>query len=55
MADDETVGLGVHVLKGETLLHLLRRVHEGEHPDEVYMEMYANALHVKNLRLEGDE
>lgn len=39
-------GLGVHVLTGETLLALLRRVGEGEDPDEVYMEMYANAEHV---------
>ena len=41
-------GLGVHVLTGETLLAMLRRVGEGEDPDEVYMEMYANALHVSD-------
>ena len=38
-------GLGVHVLLGETLLDLLRRVGAGEDPDAVYAEMWANADH----------
>ena len=40
------MGLGIHVVTGETLLALLRRVGEGEDADEVYMETYANAEHL---------
>lgn len=50
-------GLGVHMLMGETLKELLWRVHEGEHPEVVYMEMYANADHIglADLLTEEDE
>lgn len=40
-------GLGFHVLAGETLLALLRRVEAGEDAELVYIEMYASAFHVK--------
>jgi hypothetical protein len=46
-------GLGVHVLLGETLLELLRRVEAGEDAESVYMEMYASADHV-SLEDDGD-
>ena len=47
-------GLGIHVLAGETLLELLRRVGAGEDPDEVYMETYVNAEHV-SVEEEGED
>ena len=47
-------GLGVHVLLGETLLGLLRRVEAGETADDVYVEMYASADHV-TADTEGDD
>ncbi|MFN2347141.1 MAG: hypothetical protein ABR616_15690 [Dermatophilaceae bacterium] len=34
---------GWHVIHGETFLDALRRCHEGESPDLVYMELDANA------------
>lgn len=36
-------GLPVHVLTGEMLMGLLRRVEAGETPDDVYLEMYVNS------------
>jgi len=27
------------------ILELLRKVHDGEHPDDVYAELYANTEH----------
>ena len=47
-------GLGVHVLLGETLLDLLRRVESGESAESVYMEMWASADHW-SADTEGDE
>lgn len=35
--------LGWHVISGEDLLAMLRRVAEGEDPDLVYIEAYINA------------
>lgn len=35
--------LGYHVISGEELLTMLRRVAAGEDPDLVYAEEYANA------------
>lgn len=37
--------LGWHVISGEGLLAMLRRVAAGEDPDMVYAEEYANADH----------
>lgn len=37
--------LGWHVIHGEDLLIALRRVREGENPDMVYAELWANAEH----------
>jgi hypothetical protein len=37
--------LGWHVISGEQLLEALRRVAEGENPDIVYAEIWANADH----------
>lgn len=36
-------GLGWHVISGEQLLAMLRRVHGNEDPDLVYVEEYVNA------------
>lgn len=55
MADDEIPGLGIHMMRGEVLKHLLWRVFEGEHPEVVYMEMFANADHVKLSDLLGGD
>ena len=54
---DDPPHLGVHMLMGETLLYLLRRVEAGEGADDVYAEMYANADFVTtaDLLTEGDE
>jgi hypothetical protein len=35
--------LGWHVISGEQLLVMLRRVRDGEDPDMVYAEEYVNA------------
>jgi hypothetical protein len=35
--------MGWHVISGEHLLELLRRVADGEDPDLVYLEVYVNA------------
>ena len=40
-----TVELGWHVISGELLLDSLVRVSEGEDPDWVYAELWANADH----------
>ena len=46
MADDETPDpLGWHVIGGTHLLELLRRAHNGEDPDLLYAEAWANAEH----------
>jgi hypothetical protein len=37
--------LGWHVISGEHLLELLQRVAEGEDPDMVFAELWANAEH----------
>lgn len=38
--------LGWHVICGHTLLDLLRRAHDGEDPDMVFAEAWANADHI---------
>lgn len=43
--------LGWHVISGEDLLAMLRRVAAGEDPEMVYIEEYANA---EVERVEGD-
>ena len=42
---DTTPALGWHVISGEDLLAALRRVADGESPDLVYAELWANAEH----------
>lgn len=37
--------LGWWVIEGESLMDMLRRCHEGEDPDAVYAEEYANSEH----------
>jgi hypothetical protein len=51
------MSLGIHMLLGEQLLALLRRVEAGETADDVYLEMYANADHVSvdDLRAEAED
>ena len=49
------MSLGVHVLMGETLLDLLRRVEAGESAEDVYVEMFASAEHVGVDSEEGDD
>jgi hypothetical protein len=39
--------LGWHVISGEDLLEYLRRAAEGENPDIIMAELWANALHEK--------
>ncbi len=34
-----------HVIERKRLMELLRRAHEGEDPDMLYIEEYANAEH----------
>ena len=41
MSDD----LGWHVISGQQLLHILRRANEGEDPDLILLELWANAEH----------
>ncbi len=50
--DVVSVPLGWHVISGEQLLAMLRRVAVGENPDLVYAEEWANAEHE---RYEPDE
>ena len=45
MAIKHPAPLGWHVISGEDLLAMLRRVSEGEDPDMVYAEEWANAEH----------
>lgn len=45
---------GWHVIHGETFLDALRRCHEGESPDLVYMELDANAER-EDFREDEDE
>lgn len=37
-----------HVVHAETLLHMLRRVRDGDDPDLVYLEEFANATHERH-------
>ena len=37
--------LGYWAISGEALLDMLRRAHDGEDPDLVYAEEYANSKH----------
>ena len=43
--------LGWHVISGERLMELLRRAHDGENPDLIYIEEYVNA---DREEVEGD-
>ena len=45
MDDDERDPLGWHVIGGTHLLELFRRCAEGENPDLVFAEIWANAEH----------
>ena len=36
--------LGYHTMSGEYFLQALRRCYQGEDPDMVYAEMYANSV-----------
>lgn len=38
-------GLGWWAISGDALLEALRRAHDGEDPDVVYAELYANSDH----------
>ena len=38
-------GLGWWTISGDAFLEALRRVHEGEDPDAIYAEWYANSEH----------
>lgn len=46
--------LGWWTISGETLLDALRAVADGEDPDMVYAELYANS-DVEREHLDGDE
>ena len=46
--------LGFHVISGEDLLRMLRRVADGESPDLVYAEEYVNADHERVDPDDGD-
>lgn len=46
MPDEDIPGLGIHLMHGETLKALLWRVFEGEHPEDIFVELWANADHV---------
>lgn len=45
MTEEDASPLGWWSISGESLLELLRRVREGEEPDMVYIEAYANSDH----------
>ena len=42
-SQDAQTDLGLWLVRGEDLLDMLRRVHEGDDPDLVFAECYANA------------
>jgi len=44
-SNEEIPDLGWHVISGEDLLEMLRRVEDGENPELVYIEEWANAEH----------
>jgi hypothetical protein len=44
-SEEDVPALGYHVISGELLLEMLRRVEEGESADLVYAEAWANADH----------
>lgn len=46
--------MGVWVICGEELLGILRRVANGEDPDMVYAELYANA-EIEDVEEDGTE
>ena len=48
------MSLGWHVIEGEHLLELLRRVQSGEDPDLVYAEAWANAEY-EHISDEGED
>jgi hypothetical protein len=43
MSEDEVPPLGWWAISGESILEMLRRVENGESPDLVYAEAYANS------------
>lgn len=45
---EQATNLGWWVLDGQSLLDMLRRVADGEDPDLVYAEEYANCTHEMN-------
>lgn len=42
---NESTSLGWWLLHGDTLMDFLRRAHDGEDPDTLLAEIYANAEH----------
>jgi hypothetical protein len=46
--------MGWHVISGEDLMVMLRRVEIGERPDLVYAEYWANAIHAHPHLEPGD-
>lgn len=49
---DTETDLGWHVINGEHLLEMLRRAAQGEDPDLLFAELWANADHT---RIEGNQ
>lgn len=47
--------LGWHTMSGEYLMEALRRCHNGEHPEFVFMEMYANAIERESFADDEEE
>jgi hypothetical protein len=45
MTDDDHDALGWWTIAGTDLLAALQRAHQGEHPDLIYAELYANSHH----------
>lgn len=45
--------LGWWVVHGQVLLDALRRAKEGEDPDMLYAELYANSVHEKPENIDG--
>jgi predicted HTH transcriptional regulator len=52
---DEVSDLGWHVISGEDLLVMLRRVETGERPSDVFAEYWANATVHESYREADDE